>query len=62
MECDGVVPAWTEVYYAIGVGRVELGELFHEDFDGWEGELQGNFDDWRLLFGFLAPLEISHCR
>lgn len=61
MEGDGVVPAWAEVNYAIGVRRVELCQLFHEDLDWWEGELKRDFYDRRLVVRVLAPFETSHC-
>lgn len=55
MEGDWVVPPWAEVNYAVGMWRVEFGELFHEDLDGREGELKRDFDDGRGVVWVLGP-------
>jgi hypothetical protein len=45
VENDGVLPAWTQINDAVGVGRVEFGEFFGEGLDGREHELEGDLDD-----------------
>ena len=60
VEGDGVVPPRAQVNYAIGVRRVELGELLHEDLDRRERELKRDFDDGRFVAGALRPFQGSH--